>query len=204
MMITSIGRHQMFIKGLSNMTHKKGFTSNFSFGRQKSAGFTLAEVLVVALILGVLALATLPSFTQFLNRYYVKNDLTNLMGIYSAQLDYFNNNYGAYCAIDNNCGGNVNSLNSNLHLTLPTTSPGTNTPFTERYSCVHSVPGPINKPRCHAEPSLPLPWDLVITLTEPITTITPVYCGGAPSTLGAANPCCADLGHGNPQNTPCP
>ncbi|MEI7998026.1 MAG: prepilin-type N-terminal cleavage/methylation domain-containing protein, partial [Candidatus Omnitrophota bacterium] len=60
-------------------------------------GFTLLEIIVVSLIVGVLVLIAIPNFTNMLNRSYARQALTNLLAIYSAQQSYYMNNNSAYC-----------------------------------------------------------------------------------------------------------
>jgi type IV pilus assembly protein PilE len=55
----------------------------------KMKGFTLMEVLIVIIIIGILAVLTIPSLRDPLERSRAKNAEFNLLAIYSAQKRYF-------------------------------------------------------------------------------------------------------------------
>ncbi|MBF0490477.1 MAG: prepilin-type N-terminal cleavage/methylation domain-containing protein [Candidatus Omnitrophica bacterium] len=62
----------------------------------KDSGFTLMEILVVLIIIGILAAMAVPSFTSSFENARSQDAKNNLLSIYAAQLNYFNNNQ-VYC-----------------------------------------------------------------------------------------------------------
>ena len=80
-------------------------------------GFTLMELLVVLFIVGITACLCFPNFYGSTQRAYSQAAKNNLLAIYSAQLNYFNNNNGVYC-LNAPCGGSLFDLNANLNLDI--------------------------------------------------------------------------------------
>ena len=63
----------------------------------KKTGFTLLELVIILAILSVTMVLFYPNFTTSTQVAYSQAAKNNLMAIYSAQANYFNNNNGAYC-----------------------------------------------------------------------------------------------------------
>ncbi len=94
-------------------------------------GFTLMEIIVVLIIIGIVAAATFPSFNTPSEQARAENARNNLLAIYSAQQNYYNNN-NAYCASTANtaspactslspigaCGDSLAAINCNLSLNI--------------------------------------------------------------------------------------
>ena len=59
-------------------------------------GFTLMEIIVVIIIIGLCLAFAFPNFTTPNEQSYALNAQNNLLAIYSAQQNYYNNN-GSYC-----------------------------------------------------------------------------------------------------------
>lgn len=79
-------------------------------------GMTLMEIIVVLVIVGIAAAFFFPNFNQSTQLTYSQSAEDNLLAIYSAQLNYFNNNSGVYC--NAGCGNNLTNLNNNLNLNI--------------------------------------------------------------------------------------
>jgi len=81
--------------------------------------FTLIELIVVVIILGVTLFLCLPNFNSTTQWAYSQAAKNNLMAIYSAQLNYFNNNnVGAYCINTPGLCDNLSHINTNLSLNI--------------------------------------------------------------------------------------
>ncbi len=78
---------------------------------QRLRGFTLTELIVVVIVLGIMAGFAIPNYTKSIDRTYRKDGTVNLTAIYAAQQIYYNNNNGNYWT-----GGDVNAINLNLGL----------------------------------------------------------------------------------------
>jgi type II secretory pathway pseudopilin PulG len=91
-------------------------------------GFTLIEIIVILIILGITLACFFPSFTSSTQQAYSQAAKNNLLAIYSAEVNYFNNNNGAYClstlpsspacAVSPNCANNLAAINCNLNLNI--------------------------------------------------------------------------------------
>ena len=80
-------------------------------------GFTLIEIIVVTLIIGITTLAALPSFVTSLRQSAAKSAQNNLITIYGAQNNYYLNN-GSYCIGGCDKLPDINlAANLNLNLT---------------------------------------------------------------------------------------
>ncbi len=77
----------------------------------KREAFTLAELIIVVTLLGIMASFAIPNYTKSIDRSYRKDGTVNLTAIYAAQQIYYNNNNGSYWS-----GGDVNAINTNLGL----------------------------------------------------------------------------------------
>ena len=79
-------------------------------------GFTLVEMLVVLIILGILASIAIPSFLAYMPQSVVKATQNNLIAIYDAEKYHYLNN-GNYCLNINGCD-NLTNINTNLSLNI--------------------------------------------------------------------------------------
>jgi prepilin-type N-terminal cleavage/methylation domain-containing protein len=84
--------------------------------------FTLIELMVVVVILGVVAGFAIPNYTKSVERSHRKDAESNLRMIHAAQQMYAARNNDAYWT-----GGNVGTINSNLQLHI--------VPNGKTYSC---------------------------------------------------------------------
>lgn len=73
-----------------------------------SKGFTLIEIIVAAVILGILAIVALPSYNAMLIQGAAQAAQNNLITIYNAQKSYYFNN-AAYCVASCNSLANINT-----------------------------------------------------------------------------------------------
>lgn len=81
------------------------------------AGLTLMEIIIVVIIIGIAVAVALPNFLVPNEQARALNARNNLLAIYSAQKNYFNNNNNAYC-VGVPCGNNLVNINSNLSLNI--------------------------------------------------------------------------------------
>lgn len=81
---------------------------------QRLRGFTLTELIVVVVVLGIMAGFAIPNYTKSIDRSYRKDGTVNLTAIYAAEQIYYNNNNGSYWPASGS--GDVSAINSNLGL----------------------------------------------------------------------------------------
>ena len=146
--------------------------------------FTLVEIIVVAIIVGLLGLMAIPNLTRMMNRSYAQDAMHNLIAIYAAQQNYAQNNGGGntYLAC-----ADYNAINTGLGLSIAS-SGGLD------YSCetVSNTCSATAAPGSQAGN-----FTMQVTLVNPITvTTTPAYCSGN------SNPCCT--AGGGAAGTSCP
>jgi prepilin-type N-terminal cleavage/methylation domain-containing protein len=77
-------------------------------------GFTLTELIIVVVVLGIMAGFAIPNYTKSIDRSYHKDGTVNLTAIYAAEQIYYNNNNGSYWPASGS--GDVSAINSNLGL----------------------------------------------------------------------------------------
>ncbi len=82
-------------------------------------GFTLMEIIVVLVIIGVIVAFFLPNYNTPMQQARAANAQNNLLAIYSAQKNYYNNN-GNYCYNTgaNTCADTLADINTNLSLNI--------------------------------------------------------------------------------------
>lgn len=71
--------------------------------------FTLIELAVVAIIIGILVLVGIPNMLKGVNRGYAQDAMRNLMAIYAAQQNFYQNNSNVYftCASADACNAGL-------------------------------------------------------------------------------------------------
>jgi len=86
------------------------------FSRQ---GFTLMEMIVVVLIVGICAALAFPSFYTTTEQARARTAQNNLLAIYGAQQNYKNNsNNGNYCIHQASTCDSLSDINSNLAMSV--------------------------------------------------------------------------------------
>ncbi|MDP2938962.1 MAG: prepilin-type N-terminal cleavage/methylation domain-containing protein [Candidatus Omnitrophota bacterium] len=83
--------------------------------------FTLLELIVTIIIIGILASIALPNYTKAMERSRDQEAITNLKLIKAAERIYLaeNNSYFGPQAYDGGTANNETAINTNLHLYLP-------------------------------------------------------------------------------------
>ncbi len=136
--------------------------------------FTLIEIIIVAVILGVLAIMAIPNFSKTTNRSYAQDAMHNLIAIYGAEQNFSINHGETYLSCPTLAC--INDSNPDAGLGVGIVSPIT------AYVCTANTfptPSPCTATRGTA-------FTMQIILNNPITvTSTPVYCNGT-----IHNPCC--------------
>ena len=89
------------------------------------------EIIAVLIIIGIAAALSFPNYTTSTEQARAANAQNNLLAIYSAEKNYYNN-YGSYCTITTGnaipCGDTLPDLNTNLSLNIQDDG-------TYKYSC---------------------------------------------------------------------
>lgn len=158
--------------------------------------FTLIELAIVAIIVGLLALVAVPSMLKGVQRGYAKDAMRNLMVIYAAEQNYYQNNNGNYYFLGNfgapptydECDGR-DGINTGL---------GTNIISSDstHYCCKQPPTGPSQPPFCFAinqNSNFTMFFDQNGQLTG---NNSPLYCG-------TNYPCCLITG-GQQAGSLCP
>jgi prepilin-type N-terminal cleavage/methylation domain-containing protein len=140
--------------------------------------FTLVEIAVAAVIVGILAMVAVTNMTRMSNRAYARDAYQNLTAIYIAQQDYAQNHGGTFDG-----SATLAGLNTNLKMNIVSTNGII-------YSCAALS-------QCSA--TMGTVFTMKIHLRFDLKTSRPEYCGGAdPSSTN--NPCC----QGGTAGDPCP
>jgi len=138
-------------------------------------GFTLIEMVVVLIIVGVLTALILPNFITVIEQTKAQGAKNNLLAIASAEEKFSEDHSGVYCINSGatpNCGTTSPSLISDLGLTFSSTDPFT-------YSC--SIPNPTPPP-------------YTCTATDPTLQLTLTVTVTNGSAMGATVSCCTFSG----------
>jgi prepilin-type N-terminal cleavage/methylation domain-containing protein len=86
--------------------------SNMGKKQRKIAGFTLMELLVVVVIMGIIAAFASPSYTRAIQRARAKDAINNLTAIHAAQLIYRSLNGSFIACADVAAINGINGANS--------------------------------------------------------------------------------------------
>ena len=131
-------------------------------------GFTLIEILVVLLILGIIVAVALPNFQTPNEHSYASVARNNLLSIYSAQKIYFNNNNGFCITVAASACGTIATINLSLGLDIQDD--------TYTYACTTDPLGSGFACTATRNDGSALPGDIYLTVTNnPITnTLTTV------------------------------
>ena len=82
---------------------------------QRPRGFTLTELIIVVVVLGIMAGFAIPNYVKSIDRSYHKDGMVNLTAIYAAEQIYYNNNNSKYWP-DSGTPQNVGAINTGLAL----------------------------------------------------------------------------------------
>jgi prepilin-type N-terminal cleavage/methylation domain-containing protein len=121
-------------------------------------GFTLIEVIVVLVIVGLAAAFALPNFLQSMEQTRASAAKNNLLAISAGQAKYYEDNNNAYYASASYAANDLGNINAKFHLSMFSTD-------TFSYACKTSV----TPYECKA-------WDGTVTLILNPTSSPPVNC----------------------------
>lgn len=157
--------------------------------------FTLIELTVVAIIVGLLALVAIPSMIKGVKRGYAKDAMYNLMALYAAQKEYAQNHGGAYIYCGNT--GSMTDFSACLNSGL-----GTN--IIPRNSMIYICEDLGGDVLCQARKGAQEMIMRINTQYSITSGLSPVYCNGVGGTASASqNPCCWNNGtHGDGVSCP--
>ncbi|MBF0595311.1 MAG: prepilin-type N-terminal cleavage/methylation domain-containing protein [Candidatus Omnitrophica bacterium] len=148
--------------------------ARFSLLRLRKRAFTLAELLLVMIIISIMAIFGVPLFSKAINKAKARDAINNLVIIHAAEA-LNKANTSSYIYSD---GTGLASLNTGLNLNL-VASDATYSCENVGNTCTASITS----------------WvDVRVTLASPINKVSDPYCDST-----TANPCCSDLSH-----TKCP
>ena len=74
---------------------------------RRNQGFTITELMVAVVIIGVLASLAIPSFTNYIYKARV-SEATNFLGKIKQRQESYRNEFGQYCAVDGSGWGSWN------------------------------------------------------------------------------------------------
>jgi prepilin-type N-terminal cleavage/methylation domain-containing protein len=133
--------------------------------------FTLMELIVAVIILGVLTTFSIPMYLNFVQQGQTQAAQNNLLFIYGAENNYYFNNTHYCLSSDPNptCGDNLADINANLGLNI------SDNVFT--YQCTTAA----------------APYAYVCTATNPSTLQTIAKSGGLTSAGGGGGNVCAGV-----------
>jgi prepilin-type N-terminal cleavage/methylation domain-containing protein len=74
---------------------------------KRNRGFTITELMIAVVIMGVLATLAIPSFTSYIYKARV-TEATNFLGEIKQRQEAYRNEFGQYCAVDGTDWGTYN------------------------------------------------------------------------------------------------
>lgn len=162
-------------------------------------GFTLIEIAITAIIIGILILVGIPNMLKSTNRSYASDAMRNLMAIYAAEFNKKEENNDFFLSGTRKLIAKENTINTMLDLNLVRSG-------NIDYIC-NPVGGTVDKPtnvQCSATHSS---FIMKMYTEFPITiNASPVYCNGSNPTSSSSNPCCDSTfgGGGHVEGSLCP
>jgi prepilin-type N-terminal cleavage/methylation domain-containing protein len=103
---------------------------------KRNEGFTITELMIAVVIIGVLATLAIPSFTSYIYKARV-TEAANFLGEIKQRQESYRNEFGQYCAVNGDDWGTFNPA------TIPGTDPVMWTSTTEWDQLGASPDGPI-------------------------------------------------------------
>jgi prepilin-type N-terminal cleavage/methylation domain-containing protein len=76
-------------------------------GMNKNQGYTITELMITVVIIGVLATLAIPTFTSYIYKARV-TEATNFLGKIKQRQESYRNEFGQYCAVDGKAWGSWN------------------------------------------------------------------------------------------------
>jgi prepilin-type N-terminal cleavage/methylation domain-containing protein len=156
-------------------------------------GFTLIEIVVTAVIVGMLGVMGLPSMLKMMNRSYSQDALHNLIAIYAAEQNYAQNNSGVFLDCNFTC---INTADTGLGLGIASNG-GLD------YSC-DATAKTCTATAAAGSQAGTFVMKVSLNSIHPINvTAAPVYCNNLTTpNYTVHNPCC--ISGGGTANSNCP
>ena len=151
-------------------------------------GFSLMELVVVMVIIGILAVIAIPNYYTSMEQGMATAAKNNLVNIYNAQKSYYYTN-GNYCITTGNssdCGYSIGSLNTNLASINQSTRSLNIIDSNFNYQCVAAGSGF----SCTATNTKDTNFKITLTGNSPIVLIGGSGC--TPGSMSSCNPSCSD------------
>jgi prepilin-type N-terminal cleavage/methylation domain-containing protein len=164
--------------------------------------FTLVEIIVTAIIVGLLGMMALPNFMKTMNRSYAQDALHSLVAIYSGEQNYSQNHGDNYCYSSTTPAcDSLSHINTALDLNIASSGDMT-------YSCDNVTKTCSAVAAAGSKAGGATGFTMKVSLDPAYSinvTDNPVYCdaSGMPNSVGVGhNPCCT--AGGGAANANCP
>ena len=157
--------------------------------------FTLIEIIVVAVIVGILGMMTIPNMLKSVSRSYAQDAMHNLIALYAAQQNFAQNHGGStYLSCGTTLSDCINKNDPDTGLSLSIVSNGG-----IEYSCDKDA---LTCAAVSAESNFTMKVSLKSSDSVNVTS-SAVYCDSSGNPNSVHNPCCTTAGGGAPDSN-CP
>jgi prepilin-type N-terminal cleavage/methylation domain-containing protein len=142
-------------------------------------GFTLLELIIVVVIIGVLVVIAVPNYITFIKQSNAQSAQNNLMAIFAAEQRYYEDHNPNYCS-GAPCAANTSGINQNLSLNISSNDPFSYSCSTAGSSYACAAAANDNSTQLILNPNAQVPASHVTCLGNANANYCPVICTGGP------------------------